>query len=54
MLRFKCHYGFKSVYCNPASGNEKGSVENAVGYVRRNLLFLFRRLITLKSTTKSF
>ena len=37
MLRFKCHYGFKSVYCNPASGNEKGSVENAVGYVRRNL-----------------
>jgi transposase len=32
------HYGFRSVYCNPASGNEKGSVENAVGYCRRNYL----------------
>jgi hypothetical protein len=26
------------VYCNPASGNEKGSVENGVGYCRRNFL----------------
>jgi transposase len=32
------HYGFTSVYCNPASGNEKGSVENGVGYCRRNYL----------------
>lgn len=32
------HYGFNSVYCNPAAGNEKGSVENAVGYCRRNYL----------------
>lgn len=25
-------------FCNPYSGNEKGSVENAVGYLRRNLM----------------
>jgi transposase len=35
-LRFKCHYGFSVSFCNPASGNEKGNVENKVGYIRRN------------------
>lgn len=34
---FKLHYGFKSSFCNPNSGHEKGSVENKVGYLRRNL-----------------
>lgn len=34
--RFKCHYGFKAVFCNPARGNEKGHVENKCGYTRRN------------------
>ena len=37
-LRFKCHYGFSVSFCNPTSGNEKGNVENKVGYVRRNFL----------------
>ena len=37
-LRFKNHYGFEAVFCNPQSGNEKGSVESKVGYHRRNLL----------------
>ena len=27
-IRFKEHYGFEAVFCNPASGNEKGNVEN--------------------------
>lgn len=31
-----CTYGFEAEFCNPASGNEKGSVENAVGWLRRN------------------
>ena len=35
--RFMMHYGFESNFCNPSSGNEKGSVENKVGYHRRNL-----------------
>lgn len=37
-LRFQNHYGFEASFCNPASGNEKGSVEGKVGYHRRNLL----------------
>ena len=35
---FRAHYRMGSRYCNPNSGNEKGSVENAVGFIRRNLL----------------
>ncbi|MCW2279315.1 DDE-type integrase/transposase/recombinase [Heliophilum fasciatum] len=35
-LRFQIHYCFESVFCDPARGNEKGHVENKVGYVRRN------------------
>ena len=29
------HYGFESHFCNVRAGNEKGSVENGVGYCRR-------------------
>lgn len=36
--RFCAQYGFEARFCNPYSGNEKGSVENAVGFVRRNLM----------------
>lgn len=35
---FRAHFRVSSRYCNPYSGNEKGSVENAVGFLRRNLL----------------
>jgi transposase len=34
--RFQSHFGFEVSFCNPASGHEKGNVENKVGYVRRN------------------
>lgn len=37
-LRFTEHFGFEAVFCNPNAGHEKGSVENKVGYLRRNLL----------------
>lgn len=37
-IRFREHYGFKAVFCNPESGWEKGNVENKVGYSRRNFL----------------
>ena len=36
-LRFMNHYCFTAAFCNVASGHEKGSVENKVGYHRRNL-----------------
>lgn len=35
---FKLHYRSTARYCNPYSGNEKGNVENAVGFLRRNLM----------------
>ena len=34
--RFMLHYRFRAEFCNPAAGNEKGNVENKVGYTRRN------------------
>ncbi len=34
---FAAHYGFAYSFCSPASGNEKGNVENKVGFIRRNL-----------------
>lgn len=37
-LSFSAHYGFLPEFCNPAKGNEKGLVENLVGYGRRNFL----------------
>ena len=36
-MNFSMHYGFESAFCNVNSGNEKGNVENKVGYTRRNL-----------------
>ena len=36
--RFMLHHRFKADFCNPDSGNEKGNVENKVGYTRRNML----------------
>src|ERR1700685_3665131 len=38
VIAFRSHWGFTSEYCNPASGNEKGGVENEVGRYRRNWL----------------
>jgi hypothetical protein len=37
-LDFSKHYGFSIAACNVGKGNEKGRVENAVGYVKKNLL----------------
>jgi len=48
-LRFKNHYGFVAAFCNPESGNEKGNVENKVGYHRRNLLVPVPRVDDLKT-----
>lgn len=35
---FRSHYLFESRFCNPNAGNEKGQVEDGVGYSRRNFL----------------
>lgn len=33
---FRSHYLYASFFCNPGQGHEKGGVESAVGYSRRN------------------
>ena len=35
---FAAHYAFRTDFCNIASGNEKGLVENLVGFSRRNFM----------------
>ena len=47
--RFQEHYGFKAVFMNPAEGHEKGSVENKVGYSRRNYLVPVPKFDDLKA-----
>ena len=37
---FRSHFLFGSEYVTPGRGQEKGGVENLVGYVRRNFLLL--------------
>ena len=37
-LDFSRHWGFEITPCNVRAGNEKGRVENGVGYVKKNLL----------------
>jgi transposase len=37
-LDFAAHYGFEPVACARGKGNEKGRVENGVGYVKGNFL----------------
>lgn len=47
--RLQCHFGFESNFCNPASGHEKGSVENYIGYSRRNYFVPVPRIDDLQA-----
>lgn len=51
-LKFATHYGFETVFCNPNSGNEKGNVENKVGYFRNNIFIPFIKVDDLKESNK--
>lgn len=37
-IAFRSHYLFESHFCTPGAGNEKGRVEDGIGYVQRNFL----------------
>ncbi len=37
-VAFRSHFLFEADYCTPGKGQEKGGVENLVGYMRRNFL----------------
>lgn len=43
----QAHYAFTTDYCNPRKGNEKGLVENLVGFGRRNFLVPMPRVSSL-------
>ena len=36
--KFKAYYNFEARFCNPAQGHEKGGVEGAIGFTRRNYM----------------
>ena len=48
-LSFSSHYAFSLDFCNPAKGNEKGLVENLVGYARRNFFVPVPKVSSMKS-----
>ena len=48
-LSFSAHYAFGLDFCNPAKGNEKGLVENLVGYSRRNFLVPVPRVLSINA-----
>lgn len=50
---FAAHYAFKTDFCNIASGNEKGLVENLVGYARRNFMVPVPRVSSLYELNQS-
>lgn len=45
--RFQEHYRFNAIFTNPGRGQEKGNVENKVGYQRRNFLVPVPRFLAL-------
>ncbi len=45
--QFCSHYLYEPQFCNPAKANEKGRVENKVGYVRRNFFVPIPRFSSL-------
>ena len=48
-MRFVMHHRFKAEFCNPDSPNEKGNVENKVGYIRRNYLLPPPEIVDLEA-----
>lgn len=47
-LRLKSYYLFDDIFANPARGNEKGGVENIVGYMRRNFMVPLPQVINIE------
>lgn len=50
--RFMAHYRFTAEFCGPGRGNEKGHVENKVGYGRRNWLLPYPEVSSFEELTK--
>ena len=50
--KFRAYYAFKSRFCNPGKGNEKGGVEGTVGYARRNFLVPIPKITSLETLNR--
>ena len=50
--KFRAYYAFQARYCSPGKGNEKGGVEGAVGYVRRNFMVPIPEVSSLESLNR--
>jgi transposase len=46
------HYRLEAKFCNPSKGNEKGNVENKIGYTRRNWLVPYPQFTSYEDLTK--
>ncbi len=53
-MALAAHYCFEPVFCNVASGNEKGLVEGLVGFFRRNFRVPLRRADSIEEMNRSF
>ena len=51
-IAFIAHYAFTADFCNPSKGNEKGLVENLVGYSRRNFLVPVPRVADIEELNR--
>jgi transposase len=47
-IAFRSHYLFDSHFCTPGKGHEKGGVEHAVGYGRRNFMVPIPKIDSFK------
>ena len=53
-IALKSHYAFEPIFCNPSSGNEKGLVENLVGWFRRNVMVPLPKVKDMSELNKMF
>jgi len=50
--RFMLHYRFEAEFCNKGKGNEKGHIENKIGYTRRNWLLPYPEVSSFEELTQ--
>ena len=47
-MQFCSHYLFSPNFCNRARGNEKGRIENKIGYIKRNFFIPLPRFDSIE------
>ncbi len=50
--KFRAYYNFEARFTNPASGNEKGGVEGAIAFVRRNNMVPIPKALNIDELNK--